>query len=330
MKGASLLNGIDNYTPSLTASNRKKALKKECNLMCLTAVAPQLAVTVVTVALTVIFALLNNYDELIESISGLEFQVLFSFFVFVPPFLLATRLSRGSFSGIFPLRPVRLGLLLPILGVALCGTIFLNFLLEPYIWLINSLGLSTDYGDFQIPEGISGGLLYIFTVAVVPALVEEFAFRGVVMSHFRRFGNTFAILASSVLFGLMHGNLVQIPFAFAAGCIMAYIDIITDSLLPSIILHFLNNLISAIGGLGEQYLDFAGNNWLYFGIFLACFVVGIASVVCLAKKYKYAFRSAGRGIMSTNEAMKCFVTTAGFWVSVVFFGGEALVLAFFG
>ena len=305
----------------------KRQLKNECTLLGLVTAGSQLFISVVIVAVSTIAIILTQSESALGLLGGLEAQIIFSVIAFIPPYLITTWIRFRSFGGIFPVRPVKAGLLIPLVLAGLSGMLVLNFLMEPYMALLTELGINTDYGSFEIPDGISGGLLYLFTAAVVPALVEEFAFRGVVLSHLRRYGNTFAILVSSLLFGLVHGNLVQIPFAFAAGCIMAYIDILTDSMLPSIIIHFLNNAISASGDLADTYLGEAGSMWLMTVIFVVCFVAGIISVWLLARKYPYAFRSAGRGNLSTVEAMKAFVGTAGFWVPVIYFGGEALVLA---
>ena len=42
--------------------------------------------------------------------------------------------------------------------------------------------------------------------AVVPLFVEEFLFRGVILSQFRKYGDVFAVIASALLFGLLHRN----------------------------------------------------------------------------------------------------------------------------
>lgn len=321
------MDGQNSLTNILHEQFEKRQLKNECNLMGLVTAGPQLLLTAIVTAITMLALFLNKTEAIISILGGLEAQIVLSVLIFVVPFLITTRIRYRSFNGIFPIRPVRAGLMLPLLFASLSAMLLLNLLMEPYMQVLETLGLSMDYDSFDIPDGISGGVLYVFTIAVVPALVEEFAFRGVVLNHLRRYGNTFAILASSLLFGLMHGNLVQMPFAFAAGCIMAYIDIITGSMLPSIILHFLNNAVSAVGSLVEFYMGEASGMWFMTVVFSICFVAGIVSVWLLAKRYPYAFRSAGRGALSTGEAFRAFVGTAGFWVPVVFFGGEALVLA---
>ena len=79
-----------------------------------------------------------------------------------------------------------------------------------------------------------------------PALVEEFLYRGVILRALMRFGTGFAILTSSLLFALMHGNLSQIIFAFPLGLLFAILVVRTGNLWITIVVHFLNNFLSSL------------------------------------------------------------------------------------
>lgn len=96
----------------------------------------------------------------------------------------------------------------------------------------------------------------ILQTAAIPALVEELAFRGIALGVLRPYGDRFAILVSSLMFGLLHGNFIQIPFAFCVGLIMAYTVVRTGSIVPAVIIHFINNgmscLLSYVGVPADQ------------------------------------------------------------------------------
>jgi membrane protease YdiL (CAAX protease family) len=47
-----------------------------------------------------------------------------------------------------------------------------------------------------------------------------------------------------VVFGLLHGNLEQIPFAMLLGLYLGFVRVKTESILPAVLLHFLNNFFS--------------------------------------------------------------------------------------
>ncbi len=82
--------------------------------------------------------------------------------------------------------------------------------------------------------------------ALLPAVLEEAAFRYLPMSLFGREQSRTCILVSSLSFALIHCNLLQIPYAFAAGVIFMGVNLIFGSPLPSLLLHMVNNLISVI------------------------------------------------------------------------------------
>ena len=89
-------------------------------------------------------------------------------------------------------------------------------------------------------------VMMVFTVAVVPAFVEEALFRGLVLSNLQPYGKTVAVLGSALLFGLMHQNVAQLFYATAAGLVLGYIYVKLGSIWPCVLLHFVNNFLSVI------------------------------------------------------------------------------------
>ena len=97
-----------------------------------------------------------------------------------------------------------------------------------------------------VPEGLTGMVALTLRSALVPALLEEFAFRGVVLQPLRKYGDWFAIVSSAVLFGMVHGTMMQLPFAIVAGVALGYCAVVTGSLRTGIAVHFLNNFVSVL------------------------------------------------------------------------------------
>ncbi|QDU29189.1 ABC-2 family transporter protein [Anatilimnocola aggregata] len=82
----------------------------------------------------------------------------------------------------------------------------------------------------------------LLLVAVVPAICEELAFRGFILSGLRRLGHKWtAIAICSVLFGVAHGLLQQSLAAAVVGMVIGYIAVKTNSLLPAMAYHFVHN-----------------------------------------------------------------------------------------
>jgi membrane protease YdiL (CAAX protease family) len=98
----------------------------------------------------------------------------------------------------------------------------------------------------EMPSTIPAIIVFVINYAVLPAMFEEFAFRNVLLQPLRKFGDWYAIVATSFCFAILHGNMVQIPFSFIAGIALGYFRVRTGSIWTSITIHFLNNLISVI------------------------------------------------------------------------------------
>ena len=78
-------------------------------------------------------------------------------------------------------------------------------------------------------------------VKVIAPIMEELLFRGLILQTLKRYGNVFAILVTSLLFALLHGNLPQSVPVFALSMMICYVVLKSGSILPGIAIHFLNN-----------------------------------------------------------------------------------------
>ncbi len=130
------------------------------------------------------------------------------------------------------------------MGMLIC--IIGNYLTMLFLIGMENAGFTLTSPDLNTPETFTGRMLYLLAIGIIPPLTEELAIRGCIMQPLRRYGDRFAIFASSLLFAILHGNLVQAPFAFIAGLGLGYICCMTGSLWPSIIIHCINNSYSVL------------------------------------------------------------------------------------
>lgn len=141
--------------------------------------------------------------------------------------------------------------------------------------------------DFEKPEALDsntpmGYVLQIVAYAVIPPLVEEFAMRGVVMQPLRKYGDKFAIVVSAILFAALHGNMVQIPFAFIAGLALGYFAIVTNSIWTSVTIHCLNNLSATV--ISIYYTNHSESDMFFFyAIEGAILVLGVIAFILFMK-----------------------------------------------
>ena len=127
--------------------------------------------------------------------------------------------------------------------------VILSMLLQPVMsWLnVFSMFFAENYVASSMLEldgtAVGKNLMYI---AIVPALAEEFMFRGVFYHGYRRAGVWKAALCSGLCFGLIHMNLNQFFYAFVLGIIFALLVEATGSVLSTMLAHFLINANSVM------------------------------------------------------------------------------------
>ena len=88
--------------------------------------------------------------------------------------------------------------------------------------------------------------LNVLVIGIFPGLLEELLFRGVILQGLRPAGDMPALFCSALLFGLMHGTLSQIPFAFVLGLVFGYITLKTGNILWTMGLHAANNALAVL------------------------------------------------------------------------------------
>ena len=108
------------------------------------------------------------------------------------------------------------------------------------------VGGSQEIEEHLSPFSVLFMLLYLFEVAVFPAVIEEMLFRGIIMRGLEQFGSLFAVICSSAMFSLMHGNFSQIVLQFIGGLAIGGVVMVTKNYLLGMIMHFVNNAFSTV------------------------------------------------------------------------------------
>lgn len=245
----------------------------------------------------------------------------------------ASFMERIGSSGISSIAGVLVGVVLYFLWERKAGThrkifcskkkmrplVFLGFLaVFMMVQLLSSVASVGMEGLFQLfgytmadsaaaATGPSSTLSMFLYVGIAGPVAEELIYRGFVMRRLEKYGSFFAILFSSLLFGIMHGNLAQIFFAAAAGLIFGYLAM-EYSIVWSILLHILNNLVfSDLLSRFTEGLPEAAANLISYGI------MGIFTVIACVFLYKK--KDSIRAWLKANPLPKkfCLWALTGFW-----------------
>lgn len=157
--------------------------------------------------------------------------------------------------------------------------------------IVSLLGIPS--GGAEI-EGASADnytfILAFITTAIVPAICEEFLFRGAIMHSLLKFGKVPAILISAVMFGLMHMNFSQFFYATAAGIFLGWVACETGSIYCGMLIHFSQNFFSVFQSVLVDRLEDPTLSVVYYALLCLVFAAGIPCIVYLAVKFSKSIR----------------------------------------
>lgn len=150
-----------------------------------------------------------------------------------------------------------------------------------------------------LPENGFALLLTFLAMCAVPAVLEEMLCRGAMQGILRRWGVWFSVVVSSTVFTLLHGDIAQMPGIFILSLFLGITAYATNSLLPGMVLHFINNVV-AFGFLWvDQKMD--GATALGFTLYLMA-ILCIGAAVCIGVIYKQKLLKTLRPIPRVYDA----------------------------
>lgn len=125
-------------------------------------------------------------------------------------------------------------------GLTVCGI--------PVAMLLNALaGLFSTSGADTVEDVAKYPLWLALTAfAIIPAVVEEYVFRGVVIGEYLKIETRAAVLISSIFFALLHFSLGSVLYGFFFGCIFALVRIATGNLTYTVVMHLIFNSVNVL------------------------------------------------------------------------------------
>lgn len=189
-------------------------------------------------------------------------------------------------------------------GMGIC--MMANIVTSYFTVIASAFGVELYSPDIPMPAGSLGVLTSLMRVVIVAALTEELALRGFVMGNLRKYGDTFAILVSSIVFALMHGNLVQAPFALIAGFGLGYLSVKTGTIWTGIAIHAGNNFISMAVSYAMDILPEDTVNIIYVFMLYGFMVFGMIALWLLKSSDKMLPVRKDYLGTPTKEKMKLF------------------------
>lgn len=286
---------------------------------------------IVIAVLAVIFLAKGNaeYNEFVSFISATTFNLLLNSFYqclfMTVPFIISAAISRQRASDILSYKKPKGILPLAILGLS--GAMLCNLANSIISALFSLFGASPQGGNIEMEYSVGSFFLNILTIAVIPALFEEFAFRGIFMGLLRkRFSTSAAIIVSAAGFGLIHGNFAQMPFAFLMGLILGYLYAVSGSLWVPMLVHFLNNAYSVCLDHITHGLDTTSSNVIFYASLCVLLLSGIITLIYIIKrKPQLLHYEDEEKELSTPKMLKIGFSSPVFIIAAVLFMLDAVI-----
>ncbi len=314
------------YAPSpeeIKKQQEKAKIKKLGNAVCI----PLCLVSVISFILSSIVSnvllVLLGRDAAVGLLTNPDFTYIFSALVsalcFTFPFLITSTVTGHRWSETISFKRTSSTKFLAVvmLGLGICSlSNYASSFISSFLEQTTGQGSQTSMTEFGT-GWLSFGVSFV-CVGILPALLEEFAFRGVILGNLRRhMSDGASILVSATLFALLHGNLQQIPFAFGVGLALGFATVYCDSIIPALVLHGINNCMAVIMDFATRNLN-PFNSQLVTLLYLAVLLlVGLCGFIMLSVSDKDAFRLSGETAENSKEKIKYFTSSIGAIIFIV-------------
>jgi sodium transport system permease protein len=186
----------------------------------------------------VIFATALN----VPAISSLRGQVVFNqLIIFLGSALLIIRIYRLDFRDALSLRSVHWPVWLAAAIAAPTGNLVAVAVLKLVNYIVPAPTQLLQQMESMMPSGMPRWQIYL-AVAVIPGVIEELTFRGVLLYGLRRKVRPILLpLVVGIAFGIFHFALFRMaPTAFL-GVLLTIVAMLTNSIFPAMLMHILSN-----------------------------------------------------------------------------------------
>ena len=203
----------------------------------------------------------------------LTFGTLIPFFLMRKTFKITvkkfTRNTSASFKDLFVQTIVVFTICIAMIYAS--NIIFSRFYIESK--LLSSIGLTYDDANLD-------NVLYVFMLVFATPLIEEYAFRGVLISSLSKYGKAFAMYMSAMFYALAHLNFVEFIPAFAMAFLLGKISLRYKSIIPTIVIHILfNALIYALCVIPASITQY-----MAYGLVA---IIGVAVYLIISGRYEF-------------------------------------------
>jgi membrane protease YdiL (CAAX protease family) len=211
------------------------------------------------------------------------------------------------------------------LGVLVIGSMLIQFV--GYALGGQEYAVSTTGQELSAISETSGFSYVFLALCLVPAICEEFVFRGILLYEYSGYGKFCAITLSSLAFAMLHFDINGFLSYFFCGIVLSSAYYITQNLFITILLHLANNLFSiyAIPLVSQMIL---GSGSMIFSLFILISLFLLTLTLALREaSIIYWEYSVGDALMKKNEKEQKGRTRGIYAITEVFLSPVFLICA---
>ena len=185
-------------------------------------------------------------------------------------------------------------------------------------------GQSETLGAVMEQYQIEGFWQTVLLIVVLPSIVEELFFRGVMFSALERCGTWPALLLTSFAFAMIHGDLYNFAGPFLAGLIYGYLVYTLDSVWPAIFAHMVNNgVMLLLHRMTETFTSLG--LWDYvilFAVFVFCMFLALSMRTLESQMEKGRIKRMQ--YRNSGETLTAVFVSPGMWLLLLLFAVRVL------
>ncbi len=228
---------------------------------------------------SVLFLLLGLSDKLLVYISKSEsadvvfYAAILELFVFVIPSSFYLKIKSQNLFEYSKIKAVgfsKLPFILSLSGTFFFGSVIVSLLSRALFGAQSTVITSVD--TLSNTNALSVFLCFV----LIPAFSEEFLFRSILISDYSHYKGPTAIVISAFFFALMHFSFADLIFYFFTGILLGLLTYVTNSSVPSFILHLIYNCLTVY--FGASLSSFFGDST---SSFILIFLLTVAFLLCL-------------------------------------------------
>jgi|GEM_PF-2330433 len=176
---------------------------------------------------------------------------------------------------------IALSIVAMLFGLSGLNDLFIKFL--ELFGYVDSTAALPDYS-------VTSLIICTVVIAILPPVVEEIAFRGIIQSGMKKSGYI-AVIVTSAMFALYHFSPSKTAYQLVVGLLFSLIFAKSGSIIPTLVIHFLNNILIILN--------------VYFGIFsfveASRILFTVIGVCCLIGALAIIFTDGGGKQLKTSD-----------------------------